>query len=87
MVPRRITVNAVCPGWTGTEMARQGLQEDVREAGLSLDEFRRGLLTKILLAKIIKPGEVAELVSFLKPPETVNITVQALNISGGLIMS
>lgn len=39
------------------------------------------------LGKIVEPGEVAELVSFLTPPEAVNITVQALNINGGLIMS
>ena len=44
-------------------MARQGLQEDDREAGVSQDEFRRGLLTKIPLEKIIKTGEMAELVS------------------------
>lgn len=68
-------------------MARQGLQKDDREAGVRPDEFRRGLLTKMPLRKIVEPGEVAELVSFLTPPEAVNITVQALNISGGLIMS
>ncbi len=68
-------------------MARQGLQKDDRESGIPPDEFRRGLLTKIPLVKIVEPGEVAELVSFLTPPETVNITVQALNINGGLIMS
>ena len=33
------------------------------EAGVSLDEFRHGLLTKIPLEKIIKTGEMAELVS------------------------
>ena len=68
-------------------MARQGLQKDDRESGIPPDEFRRGLLSKMPLGKIVKPGEVAELVSFLQPPEAVNITVQALNISGGLIMS
>ena len=68
-------------------MARQGLQENAREVGVRPDEFRRRLLSKMPLGKIVKPGEVAELVSFLTPPEAVNITVQALNINGGLIMS
>ena len=68
-------------------MARQGLQKDDQEAGVPPDEFRCGLLTKMPLGKIIEPGEVAELVSFLTPPEAAKITVQAPNISGGLIMS
>ena len=68
-------------------MTRQGLQKDAREAGVPLDEFRRGLPAEIPLGEIIEPGEVAELVSFLASPATGNITGQALNISGGLIMS
>ena len=87
VAPRRITVNAVCPGWTDTEMARQDLGTGARQAGVPLDEFRRGLLAKIPLGKIIEPGEVAELVSFLASPAAANITGQALNISGGLVMS
>lgn len=68
-------------------MARQGLYKDAREAGVPLDEFRRGLPAKIPLGKIIEAGEVAELVSFLASPTAANITGQALNISGGLIMN
>ena len=68
-------------------MARQGLQEDAREAGVRPDEFRRRLLSKIPLGKIIDPGEVVELLSFLTPPEAANITVQDQNIRGGMIMS
>ena len=57
-------------------MARQALQEDAREAGVCLDEFRRGLLAEVPLVKIIKPGEVAELVSFLASPATATSRVR-----------
>ena len=87
VAPRRITVNAVCPGWTDTEMARHDLETGARQAKVPVAEFRSGLLGKIPLAKIIEPSEVAELVLFLASPAAANITGQAVNISGGLVMS
>lgn len=87
VAPRQITVNAVCPGWTNTAMAQRDLEIGARKANVGVDEFRDNLRAKIPLGNIIEPSEVAELVSFLASPSAANITGQALNISGGLVMS
>ena len=75
------------PGWTNTEMARHDLDMGAQRADVPLDEFRRGVLGKIPLGKIIEPSEVAKLVSFLASEAAANITGQAVNISGGLVMN
>src|SRR5438552_12778905 len=39
LAPRRITVNAICPGWTDTEMARSGMRDIAASQGISVEEF------------------------------------------------
>src|SRR5207245_2019217 len=38
---RGITVNAICPSWVDTDMARQGITETAAGLGVSAEEFRR----------------------------------------------
>lgn len=81
LAPRRITVNAVCPGWVDTDMARADL---VREAdGGDPDAIRRAAEAAIPLGRFVTPDEVAALVAWLCGPEAGMITGQAYNISGG----
>ncbi len=75
LAPRRITVNAVCPGWVATDMAEQRY----RELGIGPDEAAAGVPT----GRVTTPGEVAELVAFLASAAAGNITGQALPIDGG----
>jgi NAD(P)-dependent dehydrogenase (short-subunit alcohol dehydrogenase family) len=75
LAPRRITVNAVCPGWVATGMAEQRF----RELGLDAAGAAAGVPT----GRITTPEEVAELVAFLAGPAAGNITGQALPIDGG----
>lgn len=73
--PRRITVNAICPGWTRTAMA-EGRMRD-----LGLDEA--ALARSVPLGRMIEPEEVAELAFQLAGESMANITGQALVIDGG----
>ena len=75
LAPRGITVNAVCPGWVDTEMARQRFAE----LGISRDVAAAGLPTR----KIPTPDEVADAVLWLLRPEARSITGHALPIDGG----
>ncbi|MFQ5740294.1 MAG: SDR family NAD(P)-dependent oxidoreductase [Acidobacteriota bacterium] len=86
LVPRRITVNAICPGWVETEMARQGMEAGAGAAQMSYQEFRKSALERVPLGEMLQPWEVAELVSFLASPAAKNITGQAYNICGGQVM-
>ncbi len=87
LAPRGITVNAVCPGWVRTPMARRDLQETARLEGLSFDAMRRRVLEGIPLGAMIGPEEVAGLVHFLVSPSGAAITGQAVDISAGEVMS
>jgi len=75
LAPRGITVNAVCPGWVDTDMARHRFAE----LGISRDVAAAGLPTR----KIPTPDEVADAVLWLLRPEARSITGHALPIDGG----
>lgn len=74
---RGITVNAVCPGWVRTDMARARWEE------LDIDE--RKAAARVPLGRIVEPAEVAALVHFLSSAEAGAITGQAFNIDGGML--
>jgi len=75
LAPRGITVNAVCPGWVDTDMARQRFAE----LGLTPEAAAAGVPT----GHIATPEEVADAVAWLLRPEVRSITGHALPIDGG----
>ena len=86
LAPRGITVNAVCPGWVRTPMARRDLHETARLEGVSFEAMRQRILDGIPLGTMIRPEEVADLVYFLVSPSGGSITGQAVDISAGEVM-
>ncbi len=86
LAPRRITVNALCPGWVDTDMAAQGMQQGADATGDTFEQFRERALGAVPLKRIIQPAEVAELVRFLASPAASAITGQTYNICGGQTM-
>ncbi len=83
---RKITVNAICPGWVETKMAREGMAAGAKGSDITYEEFRESALDAVPLKEIIQPEEVAHLVCYLASPEARNITGQAYNICGGQTM-
>jgi NAD(P)-dependent dehydrogenase (short-subunit alcohol dehydrogenase family) len=86
LAQRRVTVNAICPGWVDTEMAVQGMHSGAVAMGITFDEFRARALGAVPIGRIIRPEEVAELVKFLASPHASAITGQTYNICGGQTM-
>ena len=86
LVKRRITVNAICPGWVETGMAAQGMQAAASAMGVTFQEFRAQALGAVPIRRMIEPDEVANLVKFLASPQAAGITGQAYNICGGQTM-
>jgi len=86
LAPRGITVNAMCPGWVETEMARDGFRRiGIRRGGG--EEEGRDLAAKMApLARVIEPEEVAGLASYLASEEARSITGQAIVLDGGQVM-
>ena len=86
LVGRRITVNAICPGWVDTEMAAQGMRMGAAATGTTFEEFRKDALGRVPIGRIIQPEEVAALVKFLGSKDASAITGQTYNICGGQTM-
>ena len=72
---RGITVNAVAPGFIGTDMTKD-LSDDVKNS----------MLSSIPLSRIGSPEDVANAVAFLASGSASYITGQVLNVDGGMVM-
>ncbi|HEY8375744.1 MAG TPA: SDR family NAD(P)-dependent oxidoreductase [Nannocystis sp.] len=83
LAARNITVNAVCPGFTDTDLAAAAARNIQATTGRSEDEARRALARFSPQGRLRTPEEVAALVAYLARPEAGGITGQALAIDGG----
>jgi ketoreductase len=83
LAPRRITANAVCPGWVNTEMSMAQLTEIAAREGQSVEKTRRRAEEEIPLDRFLEPREVAEMIRYLCSPEAAGVTAQALSICAG----
>lgn len=86
LAPRRVLVNAICPGWVETPMAVQRMQEIAADAGRPYAQVRDELLSSVPLQRISQPEEVAGLVAFLVGPAGVAFTGQAFDPNNGAWM-
>lgn len=75
VAPRGITVNAVAPGFIGTDMTSE-LDESVKETAIS----------HIPLGRMGEAADVAKAVAFLASDDAAYITGQVLVVDGGMVM-
>ena len=81
-----INVNAICPGMTQTEMLR-GIQRDRSEQrGVSIDELQQRGAASSPLQRANTPEDIAALAAFLASDDARNMTGQAINVDGGLVV-
>lgn len=83
LAPKKITVNAVCPGWTETVMAQDGMKLLAAATGKSFEEARLEALAAVPLQRMLEPAEIASLVAWIACDEAAGMTGQAINFSGG----
>jgi NAD(P)-dependent dehydrogenase (short-subunit alcohol dehydrogenase family) len=81
-----ITVNAVCPGYTDTDMVKDTVANIVAKTGRTPDQALAELTLRNPQKRLIKPEEVANAVAWLCLPGTEAITGQSIAISGGEVM-
>jgi NAD(P)-dependent dehydrogenase (short-subunit alcohol dehydrogenase family) len=79
-----ITVNAVCPAITDTDMMGQ-LAGEMERSGAEppADGWRAAFVAEIPLGRPMAPGEIAEVCAFLAGDGAAAITGQSINVSGG----
>jgi NAD(P)-dependent dehydrogenase (short-subunit alcohol dehydrogenase family) len=83
LAPRRIQVNAVCPGWVDTDMSRLGLS---LFEGLTQDEAWEVAKQEVPLRRMSEPEEIAATVAWLLSDDSLGITGQAIDQNNGAFM-
>lgn len=81
-----ITVNAVCPGYTDTELVERSIDNIVASTGRNRDDAMAELLKVNPQRRLVKPDEVADAVLWLCGPNAASVTGQAIAIAGGEVM-
>ncbi|MBP0590646.1 SDR family oxidoreductase [Paraburkholderia sp. LEh10] len=78
-----VTVNAVCPGYTETELLRASLDQITAKTSRSEQEARDILVRHNPQRRFVAPAEVANAVLWLCMPGSESITGQSVSVSGG----
>ncbi|HEY8165598.1 MAG TPA: SDR family NAD(P)-dependent oxidoreductase [Gemmatimonadaceae bacterium] len=78
-----VTVNAVCPGYTDTQLTDGSVEKLAGVFGQTLEEARAMLVRTIPRGSLITPEEVASAVTWLCSPAAAGVTGIALPIAGG----
>jgi NAD(P)-dependent dehydrogenase (short-subunit alcohol dehydrogenase family) len=81
-----VTVNAVCPGYTDTDMLARSVANIVEKTGRSEADARAQLAALNPQRRFITPHDVAAAVSWLCSDGAASITGQAISVSGGEVM-
>lgn len=83
---QNIRVNAICPGWVDTEMARDGIQGMADGMGVPVEKAHAIAMSAVPFGRMGRPEEVAGLVAWLLSEDAGTMTGQALDQNGGAWM-
>ncbi len=78
-----ITVNAVCPGFTDTDIVARAGELIAAKTGRSAEEARAQLASANPQGRLISPDQVAATIAWLCSDEAVGINGAAVPIAGG----
>ena len=86
LATKGITVNAVCPGYTETEILRDSIANVMAKTGRSEAQARAEFARSNPQGRIVQPQEVADAVQWLCSDAAAAITGQSISVSGGEVM-
>jgi NAD(P)-dependent dehydrogenase (short-subunit alcohol dehydrogenase family) len=86
LAPRRVTVNAICPGWVDTDMAARGMQLMADGLGVDFATAKRQALAAVPLGRLLEPDEIGATVAWLCSHGARGLTGQAISHCGGQVM-
>jgi NAD(P)-dependent dehydrogenase (short-subunit alcohol dehydrogenase family) len=81
-----VTVNAVCPGYTETDMVKEAVANIVAKTGRSEQQAYAELAAGNPQQRLVHPAEVASAVLWLCLPAAGAMNGQALAVAGGEVM-
>ena len=83
LAPYGITVNNVAPGSFATDRIEHLLQIRAKDGGITIDEARKMMESRIPLGRIGRPEELANMVVFLSSEAASYVTGQTMVVDGG----
>lgn len=83
LATRGITVNAVCPGYTDTDIVKRAVDNIMKKTGRSESEAKATLTATNPQGRLISPAEVSNAVLWLCRPGTESVTGQSIVLAGG----
>jgi len=83
MAKKGVTVNAVCPGYTETEIVEQAVANIVAKTGRTAEAARQQLAAGNPQGRLVQPEEVAHTVAWLASRGASAMTGQAIAVCGG----
>jgi len=86
LAPSNVQVNAVCPGWVDTAMAREGLEGMARAMATNVEHARAVAMADVPLGRMSAPEDVAGCVAWLLSPDARGVTGQGIDMNGGAFM-
>ena len=86
LAKHNITVNAICPGVTRTELAQSIMDLRAEKEGVPMAEIEAQAAQGIPIGRMNEPEDIAAMAVFLATDGARNITGQSFNVDGGLIM-
>ncbi len=81
-----VTVNAVCPGYTETDLLDGSIAIVASKTGRSVEDVRASFARNNPQGRLVQPGDVAAAVIFLCGPGSDSMTGQAIVVAGGEVM-
>jgi NAD(P)-dependent dehydrogenase (short-subunit alcohol dehydrogenase family) len=81
-----VTVNAVCPGYTDTDIVGDALDNITGKTGRSRESALADLVAHNPQGRLVQPREVADTVAWLCLPSSASITGQSILVAGGELM-
>jgi 3-hydroxybutyrate dehydrogenase len=81
-----VTVNAVCPGYTETDIVREAIANIVIKTERTAEEALAELASKNPQKRLVQPEEVANAVVWLCQPASGAMNGQAIAVAGGEVM-
>jgi NAD(P)-dependent dehydrogenase (short-subunit alcohol dehydrogenase family) len=81
-----VTVNAVCPGFTDTDIVAEAVANIMAKTGRSEDQARADLASGNPQQRLVQVDEVADAVLWLCMPQSGAMNGQSLAVAGGEVM-
>ena len=82
-----VTVNAVCPGYTETDIVRDAVTNIMGKTGMTEEAARAQLAQRNPQGKLVQPDDVAQTVAWLCLPAAMAVNGQSISVDGGEVMT